>query len=242
MKKLTRNTLLSGLALTASLLSATANAAEYSITIKNLTRGMYFTPLLVTAHDPAASLFETGQAASANLQAMAEGGDISGLVSDLQGLSATIVENPAAGLLAPGAMTETTLDTGSNTQNTVLSIVAMMLPTNDGFVGLNTAALPTEVGQAMTINLSAYDAGTEANDEIRGGGAPGASGFPAPGPVDTASGMNGTGVAADIEGFIHIHRNVLGDTSAVDGVSDIDATVHRWLNPVASVRIELISQ
>ena len=54
--------------------------------------------------------------------------------------------------------------------------------------------------------------------------------------------MNGTGVAADVEGFVHIHRNVLGDTSATDGVSDIDATVHRWLNPVASVTIELVSQ
>ena len=111
-----------------------------------------------------------------------------------------------------------------------------MLPTNDGFIGLNSITIPTEAG-TYTWNVNAYDAGTEANDEIRGGGAPGAAGFPAPGPVDTASGMNGTGVNATVEGFVHIHRNVLGDTDAAAGASDIDSTVHRWLNPVARVTV-----
>ena len=58
---------------------------------------------------------------------------------------------------------------------------------------------------------------------------------PAPPPVAEASGTGGTGIAASSEGFVHIHRNVLGDTDPTGGVSDIDSTVHRWLNPVVRV-------
>ncbi len=229
-------------AVATSAVSINTQAAEYSITITNLTRGIYFTPILVTAHPDSASLFAAGETASTSLQAMAEGGDISGLVADLQAVSATSVENPAQGLLAPGAYTTTTLNTDGSPGNTQLSVVAMMLPTNDGFIGLNSAYLPTQVGQTMTYDVNAYDAGTEANDEVRGSGAPGEPGFPAPGPVGEASGMNGTGINASVEGSVHIHRNVLGDFSATEGVSDIDATVHRWLNPVARVTVELVSE
>jgi hypothetical protein len=232
----------SGAIVAACAASSTVIAAEYNVTVTNLTRGIYFTPLLVAAHADSARIFTSGQKASASLQAMAEGGDISGLVSDLSGLNATLIENPAAGLLGPGESTNASVDTLDNTANNSLSVVAMMLPTNDGFIGLNAVSLPTVIGQSMQYNVSAYDAGTEANDELRGSGAPGAPGFPAPGPVDGDSGNNGTGIAAEIEDYVLIHRGVLGDHSATDGVSDIDSTVHRWLNPVARVTIELINE
>jgi hypothetical protein len=225
-----------------ALFTSPVNAAEYLLTISNLTRGIYFTPLLVAAHNRSASLFTAGETASAGLQAMAEGGDISGLVADLQSLNATIIENPAAGLLGPGATTTATLNTDGSPDNILLSTVAMMLPTNDGFVGLNSVMLPSTVGESLTYQVDAYDAGTEANDEVRGSGAPGMPGFPAPGPIDTASGNNATGINSTAESFIHIHRNVLGDFSSADGISDIDATVHRWLNPVARFTVELISE
>ncbi len=112
----------------------------------------------------------------------------------------------------------------------------MMLPTNDGFVALNNLTIPTTPG-TYTYNLNAYDAGTEANDEIRGSGNPGEAGFPVPPPLNASIGTGGTGVNAVAEGFVHIHRGVLGDTSADSGVSDIDSTAHRWLNPVARVTL-----
>lgn len=217
--------------------SSISSAADFDVTVTNLTRGVYFTPLLVAAHPAGSSLFTSGQAASASLQAMAEGGDISGLSSDLAGLNATVVENPAAGLLGPGQSTTATLNTDSATDNTQLSVVSMLLPTNDGFLGLNAITVPSEPG-TYTYNVAGYDAGTEANDEIRGSGAPGEPGYPAPGPVDESSGMNGTGISgATAEGFVHIHRNVLGDTDSLGGASDIDSAVHRWLNPVARVTL-----
>lgn len=213
----------------------TASATDFNVRIINLSNGIYFTPFLVAAHPEGSSLFTTGQPASANLQAMAEGGDISGLVADLQGLGATIAENPAGGLLAPASETDVDLNT-DGTSNDRLSIVAMLLPTNDAFTGLNAVTVPTDPG-TYVFDVSAYDAGTEANDElITGGGAPGAAGIPAdPGGL---GGTGGSGAAtADANPNVHIHRGTLGDLNAAGGTSDLDSSVHRWLNPVIRVVI-----
>ncbi len=214
--------------------SAAAHSAQLDVQITNLTRGSWFTPFIVAAHVPDMNVFSSGSPASASLQAMAEGGDISGLSADLTAINATLSENPAGGLLMPGASTTASLNTDGAPDNTVLSIVAMLLPSNDGFMGLNAISIPTEAG-SYSYNVSAYDAGTEANDEILGSGAPGEPGYPAPPPIAAASGEGGTGVSAAAEGFVHIHRNVLGDSDLVGGSSDIDSTVHRWLNPVVRV-------
>ena len=231
------NKTLASLALSSASFAATiapAHGTDFEVEIVNLTRGSWFTPFLVAAHADSASLFTTGEPASANLQAMAEGGDISGLQADVEALNATIAANPAGGLLAPGARTTASLNTDDAPDNTRLSIVAMILPSNDGFMGLNSVEIPTEPGRYV-FNVNAYDSGTEGNDEVVGSGAPGEPGYPAPPPVLAASGSGGSGINATSEGFVHIHRNVLGDDDLNGGVSDIDNTVHRWLNPVVRV-------
>lgn len=231
------NKTLASLALSSASFAATiapAHGTDFDVEIVNLTRGSWFTPFLIAAHADSASLFTTGEPASANLQAMAEGGDISGLQADVEALNATLVANPAEGLLAPGARTTASLNTDDAPDNTRLSIVAMILPSNDGFMGLNSVEIPTEPGRYV-FNVNAYDSGTEGNDEVVGSGAPGEPGYPAPPPVLAASGSGGSGINATSEGFVHIHRNVLGDDDLNGGVSDIDNTVHRWLNPVVRV-------
>ena len=222
-------------ALVAALLLASgiANATQFNVRIVNLTNGIWYTPFLVVAHPAGTSLFETGQPASASLQAMAEGGDIAGLEADVQAIGATYAANPAGGLLPPAMSTNVDLNT-DGTVNTLLSVVAMLLPTNDAFAGLNSVPIPTDPG-TYVFNLPAYDAGTEANDElITGGGAPGNAGIPAdPGGF---SGTGGTGAAgADANTNVHIHRNTLGDTDSAAGASDLDSRIHRWLNPVVRV-------
>jgi hypothetical protein len=224
-------------ALFAASLSAapSANAVDFDVQITNLSNAIYFTPFLVAAHPAGNNLFSTGQPASANLQAMAEGGDITGLVTDVTALGATIVENPAGGLLAPATSIQFNMNT-DGTSNDRLSVVAMLLPTNDAFAGLNAIDIPTTPG-TYVFDVPAYDAGTEANDElITGGGASGAAGIPAdPGGL---AGTGGTGAAgADANPNVHIHRGSLGDTDAAAGNSDLDSRVHRWLNPVIRVTI-----
>ena len=212
-----------------------ANATQFDVEITNLSNAIYFTPLLVAAHPAGNNLFAVGQPASANLQAMAEGGAISGLVADVNAIGATVVENPAMGLLAPASSTTFSMNT-DGTANDRLSIVSMLLPTNDAFAGLNAVEIPSNPG-TYVFNLPAYDAGTEANDELlTGGGAPGAAGMPAdPGGL---AGTGGTGAAmADANTTVHVHRGSLGDTDAAAGTSDLDSRVHRWLNPVIRVTI-----
>ncbi len=216
------------------LASASAQAASLGISITNLTHGNHFTPLLVAAHPKGQHLFQVGEVASTSLQAMAEGGDISGLSADLAMVSADINANPAGGLMAPGQSVSFSMITG--TGNTQLSVVAMILPTNDGFVGLDAISIPSAPG-TYSWTLNAYDAGTEANDEIiNGGGAPGAAGIPAD-PLGKG-GSGGSGVT-DMESNdkIHIHRGVVGDDDPAGGISDLDARIHRWLNPVARITV-----
>jgi len=125
------------------------------------------------------------------------------------------------------------------TAETHLSIVAMLLPTNDAFLGLESQQIPSEAG-TYTYYVNAYDAGTEANDEVLmtagtcsytdSGMMPGAPGMDA--------GANGSGVStADSNTTIHIHRGALGDQDATGGNSDLDSTIHRWQNPVARITV-----
>jgi len=222
------------LLLAGSLLSTPVMADKLDITVTNLTHGTYFTPLLITAHPGDVHLFEPGVAASAQLQAMAEGGDISGLAAEMTAIGADSAVDPAGGLLAPGASTSVTLHTSRH--NRALSITAMLLPTNDGFVGLDALPLPRRPG-TYVYTLNGYDAGTEVNDEIvNGGGTPGVPGIPA-----DPGGANGTGATGAASGeantVVHIHRGILGDDIPSGGSSDLDRSVHRWLNPVAKLVI-----
>ncbi len=226
--------LFSSAVLGTALMASSATAAELTVQIVNTTRGLHFTPLLVTTHPAGTALFTSGQAASASLQTMAEGGDIAALESDLAGLGAGVAANPAAGLLAPGASTTANITGGADTNNVLLSVVAMILPSNDGFIGLNSITVPSAPGRYV-YNVPVYDAGTENNDEIAGSGAPGQPGFPVPPPLVAQTDTGGTGRAGAAEGFVHIHRGSLGDTNASGGETDIDSRKHRWLNPAARV-------
>ncbi|GAL35810.1 hypothetical protein JCM19240_4745 [Vibrio maritimus] len=217
-----------GLAITsASLLlgAGSVNAAELEITITNATKGIYFTPLIVAAHNSDLVMFRTGQTASAELEAMAEGGDISGLASVIGNAGGVVVENPATGILNPGVATTFSMDSGSFGY---LSLSAMLLPTNDGFVGLDSWKIPTEPG-TYKATLRGYDAGTEANDELAGS---------MPNPPFLTFGAGGSGVETTVTNTtVHVHPGNLGDSDPAGGISDLDNTSHRWLNPVATITV-----
>ena len=217
------------------------HAADLSVSVTNLTRATWFTPLLVSAHPASFKPFTEGSAASVELQSIAEAGDTTGMQALLPA-GATKVVNPNNGPLKPGAsVTSASFAGGAGTANSQLTLLAMMVPTNDGFVALNAIDIPSAAG-SYTYFLSAYDAGTEANDEKRAA----AGGINQPGMIFPPF-LNDAGghLSADInpnapgfagatkEGFVHTHRGILG--SAAGGASALDNTVYRWLNPVARV-------
>jgi hypothetical protein len=217
--------------------AATAQARQVTVTITNLTNGNYFTPLLVAAHSRHVDLFELATPASSNLQAMAEGGVIDGLADEILDAGGEVEINPNGGELAPGDSTTANLSL-HGWSNRRLTVLAMILPTNDGFVGLDSIRIPRRPG-TYTFFARGYDAGTEANDEIvNGGGAPGIPGIP--GDPGGNSGVGASGAAgADFNPTVHVHRGVLGDLDPLGGVSDLDATIHRWQGPVARIVVKV---
>jgi len=263
-------------ALLALAASSSVSAQTIDISITNLTHALNFTPRLVIAHDSSIDAFEPGVTASTPLAWLAE----AGVIDDLQSATSTgqnfeWLLGPAdndntsntwhrfGGLVAPSTTVSYPFDT---MDKPYLSILAMIIPTNDAFIGLDSIEIPTEPG-TYTYMLQAYDAGTELNDELnstrtdiveQGGAALGGYGVPGVagvGASPVALGVGGTGVAVTVgfdqdgnaiganevvdgtDGPVHIHRNVLGDTSLTDGASDLQSTEHRWLNPVARVTI-----
>jgi len=224
-----------------SMTVATANAAQWDITVVNLTHGNHFTPLLLAAHSHDVHLFEVGQKASIPIEHMAECGHLMPLMATAEVSAADTQANPAGGVLAPGANVSTMIMTSAPT-NSHLTIVAMVLPTNDAFVGLDSQHIPTQAG-TYTYYLNAYDAGTEGNDETMNP-TPGSCTYTETGMIPGAPGgdvdSGGTGSVMpdtpDTNTNIHVHRGVLGEAAVTgDGRSDLVNTIHRWQNPVAKV-------
>ncbi|MCG7495395.1 spondin domain-containing protein [Vibrio sp. Of7-15] len=201
------------------------HAADIDISITNATKGIFFTPILIAAHSSSSHLFRTGESATTELEAMAEGGDISGLSSMVTNAGGMVVSDPASGILNPGISATASMNTGSLDR---LSITAMLLPTNDGFVGLDSWEIPSAAG-TYTFTLNSYDAGTEANDELAGS---------MPNPPFITFGSGGTGVETAVSNNkVHIHPGNIGDSNATGGLSDLSNTAYRWLNPVAIVTV-----
>lgn len=163
----------------------------------------------------------TGQVAHA-----AKNGDIMPLVTASDSAGATTVANPAAGLLAPGETTTAIVNTNNATANTQLSVVAMLLPTNDGFLALNSLTVPTLPG-TYTYNLNAYDAGTEANTES-------ADTVPGPAASGLAEGFNAD--RDDVRNAVYVHPGVVTQDDGLT-TSTLSGS-QRWDNPMARVDIE----
>lgn len=216
-------------------LASAAQAQNLTVTVTNLTHGLHFTPLITAAHTSDTHVFSVTTNASTELQMMAEGGNISGLSTLLMAANANLNENPAGGLLAPAMSTTYTLT--NDAANTHLSLAAMVLPSNDGFVGIDSWKIPETAG-TYTMYLNAYDAGTEANNElvVSGSGAPGVMGIPAAPGGDAGTGGSGV-TTTESNTTVHIHRGSLGDDNLTGGKSDLDNSVHRWLNPVAKLTV-----
>ena len=226
----------------ALMLAAPAFASDLTVSVTNLTRGTWFTPLLVSAHPASFKSFTEGSAASVQIQSVAEAGDITGVQAQLPSGSSNVID-PNGGPLKPGGTaTSAVFKGGAGTSNSQLTILAMLVPTNDGFMALNAIDIPTTPG-TYTYNVTAYDAGTEANDEKASLATGGINqpGMIFPAFLNDASGKlaatinpAATGFTnATKEGFVHIHRGIVG--SAPGGPSALDNTVYRWLNPVARV-------
>jgi hypothetical protein len=198
-------------------------APRYEVTITNLTRGQQFTPVLVASHRPGVKLFMAGEAASAELATLAEEGNTAPLAALLQANPKVQDTETSAGLLDPGKSVTVTVEGGRGVSR--VSLAAMLIPTNDGFIALNDMPLPRWGSE--TFQVPVYDSGSERNDE---------SCASIPGPSFEECGGPGSGGApvGGEEGFVHIH-------SGIHGIGDLKPEMRDWRNPAARVTIRRVS-
>lgn len=160
-----------------------ASATQISVTVENLSPvgGLYFTPVWVGFHDGSFDSFDLGAAASASVEALAEGGDVSGLRADFAGIGGgqdDVVLAPAG---FPGAPVFDPTDSGSLSldldplSDRYFSFASMIIPSNDAFIG-NDDPMAYEIFDAtgvftgpleiLVLGAEIWDAGTEVNDGL----------------------------------------------------------------------------
>ena len=189
---------------------------DYHVTITNLTHSIIFTPVLVASSRRPVTVFELGAPASDDLRALAESGAVAPMTSTLEGDSDVVdVQNSGAPLL-PGKSVTVIVSAAHGAK--FISVGSMMLPTNDGFIGLNSAEV-SKRGSA-TYFSPGYDAGSEINDEICGN---------IPGPPCFGDGLS-LGADPDNEGYVHIHRGT-------QDIGNLAVGVYDWRNPVARITV-----
>lgn len=160
-----------------SLCAAQANAAQFRVTFENLqpTGGFALTPAWVGFHDGTFDVFDTGSAASAQLEALAELGDVAPLRTLFAGNGTDAVLAQPAGfggapVVEPGEIATAIVNTGAG--ENFFSYASMVIPSNDTFIGNSNPlafGLPTTIGDVVTIDVARfYDAGTEINDPNNG--------------------------------------------------------------------------
>ncbi len=215
------------LATVALFATATANADHHSsnqvfeVTITNITKGQVFSPPVLVTHTSDVALFAVGEPAIDELALVAEdgaGGPLADLVSTLPQVAdaqATMAPIP------PGA--SAIYQVNSRKGFNVLSIVSMMVNTNDALVAIDSQRLPRWSSDSRTYYALGYDAGSEGNNEdcrfIPGPACPSGSGN-----------MRSTD---DAEGYVHIHNGV-------HGIADLAADAYDWRTPVAKIDIRRI--
>ena len=184
----------------------------------NLTANQPMSPLAVVLHS-SGDFWQIGQPVSVAIEALAEGGDNSGM------LASATADNSAStsGILLPGA-TDTVFISSTNFSNLYLSAATMLVNTNDAFSGVNKVAVDTlAVGDGLSFRTAAYDAGTESNSEMLG---------TIPGPADGGEGFNSQ---RDDRDFLTMHSGVVTrDDGLMTSVLDQS---HRFDNPVILIKI-----
>jgi len=204
--------------------------ASFEGTVTNLTNGQPLSPVAVIAHQGGYSVFTIGDAATAGLETLAEGGDNSALLAAADADAMVMASASGATPIGPAGSETITIDVlQSELPGLGISASSMLVNTNDAFTGLNGVSVADMMaGDSMSWRTIAYDAGTEADTEAA---------VDIPGPAGGGEGFNAT--RDDTADRVTMHGGVV---SQDDGIVASDLTgQHRFDNPVAEVRIERIN-
>jgi hypothetical protein len=196
--------------------------AEFEIKFENLTpetgpgASQPLSPPVIAAHTPLYHVFETYKKASSELGQVAEDAVNGPLVNMLQNSEHvySVVEG-SEGPIFPNASQTYTIMT--KIPFVRLSLVSMLVNTNDGFAGIDGIRLPFR--GTKVVYLYAYDAGTERNTELTDH---------IPGPC-----CGNPLVRVPTNEFIKVHEGIKGN-------GDLDPQVYGWSGYVAKLTITRI--
>ena len=169
-------------ALAATLVAPAAHAVQVKVTITSLvpTLGVEFTPVWVGFHDGSFDTYNLGEAASPELERLAEDGNTAPITAAFSAagyshqatIFGTAIGSPR---FEPGDSGSFVFDLdGSNPDNRYFSILSMVIPSNDAFFG-NVNQTGHKIfnddgsfkgDDFIVLGAGVRDAGTEVNDEI----------------------------------------------------------------------------
>jgi Spondin_N len=240
---MTRKHALAAVAVAAVALAATPaaeaeRADTFEVTFTDLTSGQPLTPAVAATHRGRSELFRVGDAASFGLKEIAENGNNAPMLSRLESDTdvSDFLEAPGGPLVPAGTPGDAMFDQSTTFTLTAdrgarrLSLASMLICTNDGFTGVNSLELPSKVGDSVTAETMAYDAGTEANTEDFADMVP-----PCQGLIGVSSGEPGTGQSDPALA----QNDVIRHHPGVTGRRDLVPAVHGWdVNaPVARITV-----
>ena len=208
------------------------NGVTYEVTITNLTPGQPITPPLLVTHDRNSGFFTVGEEASAELQQLAENGNLELLINMLEDKQGVVDVVYGTAPLVPandpgqtGLAHSETFEITTNGNARYLSFASMLVCTNDGFAGIDSVRLPLN---QKTVFAMGYDARTEMNTEDFADMVP-----PCQGAI---------GITSDDEGTVETNPEISEDGIIIPhpGVmnkADLLEVVHGWSNPAVKIDI-----
>jgi hypothetical protein len=215
-----------GVLVAAGLLIAPASGSNeddskvWRVTIENLTPpgpgapgSQPLSPPLFVVHSIHADVWSVGEIASHGVAAIAEDADNSVLESALPRVDGVKSVATGAGGPIPSGETRTyTVETKGRFNR--LTVLTMLVNTNDAFTGLDSLRLR---GEGTELETMAYDAGSEQNNELKSH---------IPGPC-----CNNPFVRAPEGNLIRMHEGITGR-------GELDPAQYDWEGPAASITIE----
>jgi len=187
----------------------------WKVTITNLTPAgsQPLSPPLLAVHTKRADVWSVGEIASHGVAAIAEDANTAPLVSALSQLdSVKSAATGGGGPIMPGASASYAVESWGPFNR--LSIVSMLVNTNDAFTGLDSLRLG---GRGDAVEVMAYDGGSEVNNELKGY---------IPGPCC------GNLFVRAPEGAL------IGPHEGIAGRGDLSPATYGWTGPVARITVE----
>jgi hypothetical protein len=198
-------------------------ARTWGVTVTNLTPpgggppgSQPLSPPLFVVHSRRADVWSVGEIANHGVAAIAEDANNAVLESALADLPGVKSASTGAGGPIPSGQSRTyTVETAGRFSR--LSVLTMLVNTNDAFTGLDSVHLSR---RGATFTTSAYDAGSERNNELK-------SHIPGP--------CCGNPFVRDPEGeLIRPHEGITGR-------GDLSPAAYDWNGPAARITIHPVS-